>query len=186
MNTNLPSTEHAILPEILLVSSPVPRLEEFLKGTNTNYIRMVDQSIIEFAPISKYLICLEQAMSLTYRDDPVAILRNLPVEAMQSVHYSFLLAAEREVLLDFRAVTRTRTCTCVSPIMGASFVLGTGSLHDWYETILANSNRDVKFELRFLLNKIQRHLEAAEGLTLVFDNYRKTTLIDMTFVLEKK
>jgi len=186
MNTNLPSTDFAITSDVLLIASPVPRLDEFLQATDTNFIRLVDKSKIQFTEVARYLICLEQAANPHFPDSPVTILRNLSVEVMQSVHYSFLVAASREEILDFRTAIRARTSKCFTPFMGVECVLGTGSLHDWYETIVCNAADGISFGLRSLANKIQIILERSCGLTLVFDNYSKVGRPDRTFILEKK
>jgi len=182
--------QNEFVPYILSVSGTEFSLDTLAEETNPNYLRVIDQSPLEFKRLAKYLIVMAQAIGTSHRN-PVTILRNLSQEAMKSVHLAFLITADKETTSEFRIGARVFTHNCNRRIdrsrkSDGVLTLATGPLGDWVSTIIANSTRHQNFYHRLIVNKIQVYLERYLGLALIFDGFRKVELPDKSFVLEPK
>ena len=178
------------LPEIMCLSRS--EIDIHLLLSNVELLcdmvpsRLLDCSTVDFKDPARYLVCLAELLNRGRRQSAVEVLRRLPSYALQYLHYTFLIYSDPNTASDFRIVSRCQTNDIPGLKADTVVSLGTGSLLQWKETILANSNNDVAFRTRVLINKIQIHFERVEGLYLLFDSFRKIRLEDQSFILEEK
>lgn len=137
---------------------------------------------IELSEDAKVLlyVCALAGQSI---DQPIRVLELIPQQYMGFLHYSFLIACDRETWNEFQMCTRAQTM--VTECLDYYFVVASGTLDVWYNTIITHLGRDwgYCFGTRILIGKIMVTLER-RGLQAVFNRYRKKMLKDNSFLLE--
>lgn len=148
----------------------------------------IAQSPVKFTEAAEYLLFAAYLYLDVSEDDPHKILLNLPRECLDFLHYSFLIACDRDVIEDLRE--KTRAHYTMTDVGRGYCVLGTGPLSVWHDAIVLNLTHPTAnlkgFQgTRLLLNKLMLFFEK-EGLQALFRDTTKKQLPDKTFLLEHK
>lgn len=152
--------------QILLVQRPVFNLQgikkAFYEAGQDGITKAIDSSPMGFSPVAEFLIYT----SYLHADvnDPMNILRNLPLYCMKSVSYSFLLGCEHILAFDLSTYT---DLNMYGKLVGSAYLaLVTGTLEDFYN-MLKNKNVNCEIQDMFLVCLEQ------QGLKLVFEKFRQ-------------
>jgi len=178
--------DREFLPEIHMVSRPEISMHTLLNNTEPGLLKLSDQSPLQLTDTAKFLLCIEQLVASCGSDSIPTILRNLSRPTLESIAYSFVVIADMEATMSFRQDSRVTTNICQTRMQNVSATLGTGPLFQWFETIVSGAQLHQSFCYLIIANKLQLHLERFEGLSLVFDRFRKTRLKDQSYILELK
>ncbi len=150
------------MSEIVLISRPEINLKALKKcmslACQETITKSIDQCQVTLSPAAEFLI-YSSYLYIGSLCDPMHILKNLPLECMKSLHYSFLIGCHYDVA--FELSTKTSLQIFGKHVGNEYLMLVTGPLDEWYKAITANS-----FDYE-LLNNIRRKLES-EGLKLIF------------------
>jgi len=113
-------------------------------------------------------------------------LREIPHHLLEFLHYTFMVACNDRSFNEFTRATRL-SIVVNATLPDVNFVLVTGTLATWYNTITLNLAKDWKYspDTRLLINKILLLFER-QGLGPLFDNYEKSMCKDGTFFLKKR
>lgn len=145
---------------------------------------MIDQCPVNFSPNAEFLLFAAYLILNSTEEDPHNLLINLPREAMDFLHYTFLIACNTDTAVDLRE--KTRAHYTMMEIERGYCVLGTGPLSVWFDAIVLNLThpRTMIGSTRILFDKMMLLLEK-EGLHAIFSKFNKKTLEDKTFLLEE-
>lgn len=118
--------------------------------------------------------------------EPHNLLLELPRECMDFLHYTFLIACDRDVVEDLRE--KTRAHYTMTDVGRGYCVLGTGPLSVWYDAVVLNlTHPQMAYKAmrsaRVFFDSLMLLLEK-EGLQALFSKYSKKSLQDKTFLLE--
>lgn len=174
-------------PNLLIVSRtqvewPVLR-KTVLQATGFQPSSVIAQCPVSFSKNAEFLLFAAYLILDITEEDAHKLMLHLPREAMDFLHYTFLIACDRDIIEDLRE--KTRAHYTITDCGRGYCVLGTGPLSIWYDAIMLNlrvSWKGMK-NTRLLLNKMLLLLER-EGLQALFPP--KTSLPDGTFLLEKQ
>lgn len=179
-----------MIPSVTLISRTQVEWPT-LKGTVAKVVGYSPASIFDQYPVklseqAQYLVYAACLHLDTPNIDPLHILRHLPHEMLDFLHYSFLIGCTDEVMRDLRE--KTRAHLSIVDLGKGYCILGTGPLGVWYDAIVLNLTHPQLAlkslnNTRILLDKIMLLFER-EGLQHVFYPYTKKTLPDKTFLLE--
>lgn len=141
----------------------------------------IAQCPVSFSEQAEYLLFAAYLILDITEEDPHNLLLNLPREAMDFLHYTFLIACDADTASDLRE--KTRAHYTMTDLGRGYCILGTGPLSVWYDAIMLNLTqpRAAWKETRLLLNKMLLLFEK-EGLQALFPH--KNVLPDKTFLLE--
>jgi hypothetical protein len=173
-----------MLPDVGLIAANKIEWDAF-RSTLDKVLKLRPEQSINSCPISfsedaKYLLNIAAFYGWDI-DKPLNVLRNVPPIFMSYLHYTLFIACDHNVYEEW---------TCSMPIIKRNILddtyllLVTGSLDQWYETIILNLNRDweFKYETRVMLNKLMVFFERDRGLNHIFP--KKKVLPDHTWLLE--
>jgi len=155
-----------------------------LKATSLQPSSTIAQCPVKLSEVAEFLVFVTYLKLDNFNDDPYNVLMNLPRECMELVSYTFLILCTPYTMNDLREKTRAHYAFCN---MGEYYCsLGTGSLATWFDAIVLNlTDTWQKTEgTRVLLNKMMLFFEK-EGLGAIFSKYRKKSLPNKQFLLEK-
>lgn len=176
-------------PEVILISRVEvdwPTLRKNISVVlNRSPSDFIAQSPVKFTPAAEYLIFAAYLKYEFKNKDPLQILRTLPHEILNFLHYSFLVACDKETYENIRDYTGIIWCPI--KVYDNYCILGTGSLFDWWYYITLHLSQSINYsrEYRIFLDKVLLLLEK-EGLRELFNDYSKKALPDKTFLLEQK
>ena len=173
-------------PDLIIVSRtkiewPILRKTVF-HATGFQPSSVIAQCPVNFSEQAEYLLFAAYLILDVTDEDAHNLLLNLPREALDFLHYTFLIACDENVAIDLRE--KTRAHYTMTDIGKGYCILGTGPLSVWYDAIVLNltHTRISMNNTRILLNKMMLLFEK-EGLHALFPN--KNMLADGTFLLEK-
>lgn len=176
-------------PEIILISKPEIDMDSLKRNISSGFsaqcIRMIDQYPVKLSEVAQYLILVRYIYTVSYENkDLVNVLRTIPHKCLDSLHYTFVIACDYETYMGLLNITN---CTLFGQYVNHDnyFVLGTGTLAEWYNTIVQKDYKIIEGPVRKLLNKLLYVFER-EGLQMLFDNYRKFKLSDGSLILLEK
>jgi len=177
-------------PEVILISKTEVDWSTLRKNifvaTNLTPSSLIAQCPVTFSPAAEYLIFAAYLKYDFIIKDPLQILRTMPRDILAFLQYSFLVACDKETLDTLRDMVNI--VWCINKVENNKYcVLGTGPLFDWWYYIILYLSSVVTYEknYRVLFDKLLILLEQ-EGLGELFYEYRKKSLLDKTFLLERK
>lgn len=175
-------------PEIILISKPEIDMDSLKRnissGLSAQCIRTIDQYPVKLSEAAQYLILMRYIYTGSLDKDLINVLRTIPHKCLDSLHYTFVIACDYETYMGLLNITKV---TLFGNYVKHNnyFVLGTGTLADWYNTIVHTKYSCITESVRKLLNKFILVFES-EGLQMLFDRYSKHSLTDGTFMLLEK
>lgn len=179
-----------MIPEVILISRidvDWPTLRKNIHvASGQSPSNLIAQCPVKFSQAAEYLVFAACLKYNFVNKDPLQILRTLPHEILNFLHYSFLFACDSETYNTLR-ILNDIVLAQIQVSDGVYCILGTGTLFDWKEAITLHLSHRVIYEknYRILFDKLLILMEQ-EGLGELFSEYRKKSLPDKTFVLEKK
>jgi hypothetical protein len=116
--------------------------------------------------------------------NPAGVLRHLPFNLLEYIHYTFMIWCDASLSYEFR------NCSNLSMIMvnarDAQLILATGTLDMWFSMLTLNLTREkISSQMRLLCDKFLLVFEK-RGLQDLFAQYQKISQNDSTFLLEYK
>lgn len=104
----------------------------------------------------------------------------------EHVHYSFMLKISRSLVLSFMlAAPRCKIVYYSIPDSDDMLLLLSGSMGEWYETLILGCRDLVKSKIRIIYNHILQYFEQA-GFKSIWSDFEKHTQVDNTFILKRK
>lgn len=168
-------------PQIKLLSCVKIDWKEF--NTTVSHLdkrpdRELSQYPVSFTDDTKYLLYLANLNGISL-NNPTSVLNNLPNELLEYLHYTFMVACDRETYVKFAESSRLQIVPVETGDMYLLLVAGT--FFTWYNTITLSLLRKESL----LINKFLIHFEQ-NGLKEIFSKYKKVIQINGTFLLEHK
>ena len=154
------------------------------KGLGERHDRILAQCPVPITEDAEFLLYLAALQDISL-SNPLNVLRTLPHELMEYLHYTFMVVCDEQTYLEFRQGTNLQIVVKKKDEM--YFLLVAGPLTQWFRTIVLNLTRSRKYTTltRVLIDKFLLILEK-RGLKEVFSNYIKKPEKDGTFYLEQK
>ena len=165
-----------MIPKIQMVQSPNIDWESFIKFSQSNFnfspTRVLDSRRIILKDPRAFLYALG---SLFYNKENLQILQLTSKHLFFSfiIHYDLKILTEMFISSDFKINYKD------------NIFYVTGSLYSWYNWSLIYANKNYSFDYRILSNFIIMYFDKL-GLRRIWDNYQRYTLIDNSFILERK
>ena len=178
-----------MIPEIITVSHTVvdwPMLKKNVSAAlGQSPFRASDQCPVPLSEAAELLICVA-IMKHSFTGDALSILRSMPLDCMEYLHYTFLIACDEKAYVALLNLSNI-TFTTQRVNDNVYCILGTGPLSAWflYTTLTLSSKFLENTNYRVLFDKLLILLEQ-EGLGELFNDYKKISLQDKTFKLEHK
>lgn len=175
-------------PEVELLSAVQVNWPSFKstldKGLDERHDRILAQCPVPISEDAEFLLYLAALTGIPV-NNPLDVLRTLPHEMMDYLHYTFMVACDEQTCNEFMFSTKLQVITKKRDEI--CFMLVAGPFTDWFNTIVLNLAKKRRYTTytRVLINKFLILFER-RGLQEVFNNYAKKPKGDGTFYLELK
>lgn len=177
-----------MIPEIKLISKPDIDMSQFLHLTATaigyDPARAIDNTSRLMSDTEKFISALSCFHNEENINRPVGETISDSASICSHLNYSMLFVADRETI--FKSMERSGLQhTVADGLTGAQLAFVSGSLQQWKTATLECCNDTASYNLRLLFDKVMLMFESI-GLKLVWNNIRKKSMKDKTFILEHK